>query len=85
MHSNLVLYTRQGCHLCEAFLAELQQFDAGLCETLHYIDVDDSPADVERFGDKVPILLANGVEICRYYFDADKLESCLKRQGDSLE
>ena len=85
MRSNLVLYTRQGCHLCEAFLLELQQFDASLAGLLQLIDVDDNSEDVDRFGDKVPILFANDIEICRYYFDADKFKSCLKLQGDSLE
>ena len=85
MSNNFALYIRHGCHLCDAFLAELQQFDKNLLNEIRLIDVDESAEDQQRFGDKVPILLAADVEVCHYYFDADKLKSCLKLGVDSLE
>lgn len=85
MSDQVILYTRVGCHLCDAFIDELRQYDAKLLARLTMVDVDDNEADVERYGDKVPILLQGETEICRYFFDAEKIKSCLKRQGDSLE
>ena len=78
MHSGLILYTRQGCHLCEAFLEEMHQFDVSLLDSLTLVDVDEELSHRQQFGDKVPILFANDAEVCRYYFDAEKIKSCLK-------
>ena len=78
MQTNLVLYTRQGCHLCDAFIDELQQFQKNFLNEVTLRDVDENKADCEAFGDKVPILFNGDIEICRYFFDANKIESCLK-------
>lgn len=78
MATALILYTREGCHLCDAFLDEMRQFDARLLSTVTLVDVDANELHVEQYGDKVPILLQDDAEICRYFFDAEKIKSCLK-------
>lgn len=78
MQAGFILYIRHGCHLCDAFMDEFQQFNKGLFKLVKLIDVDENPAHCQQFGDKVPILFQHDVEICRYFFDADKFESCLK-------
>jgi thioredoxin reductase (NADPH) len=78
MLPELTLYIRQGCHLCDAFLAELQVYNAELFNSVRLVDVDETAADCQAFGDKVPILFMRQTEVCRYFFDADRIESCLK-------
>jgi len=63
----------------------MQQFNASLLNQVSLIDVDDDTSHAEQYGDKVPILFADDVEICRYFFDVDKIKFCLKLSGDSLE
>ena len=63
----------------------MQQFNATLLNQVSLIDVDENTSHAQQFGDKVPILFAEDVEICRYFFDVDKIKSCLKLSGDSLE
>lgn len=78
MLTELTLYIRQGCHLCDAFLAELRAYNIELFNSVRLVDVDESITDREAFGDKVPILFIRQTEVCRYFFDADRIKSCLK-------
>jgi len=59
----LVLYGRDGCHLCDQMLEELGEFLRGRA-TVQVIDVDGSPALRERHGLRVPVLVLSGEELC---------------------
>jgi hypothetical protein len=37
------------------------------------LDVDDDPALVSRYGDRVPVLLAGDTELCCHFLDEDRL------------
>jgi len=54
----VVLYTRQGCHLCEEALAILQRHS--LSPTL--VDIDGVPELRERYNECVPVVEINGKE-----------------------
>ena len=66
---NLTVYGREGCHLCHAMIEEIREFHAGLELALEIIDVDDNEALRLRYGELVPVLMADGCEICHYFFD----------------
>ena len=51
-----ILYTRQGCHLCELALSELQQH--GVQPKI--VDIDTQPQLVERYGQCVPVVTFDG-------------------------
>lgn len=53
-----VLYTRQGCHLCD----EAWQMLEGIRQQVELVDVDSDVALVQRYGDRVPVLLIDGRE-----------------------
>jgi len=59
-HLRVVLYTRAGCHLCEAawnFLdAEQRQYRFAL----ESVDVDSEPELANRYGVEVPVVSVNG-------------------------
>ena len=56
----VVMYTRQGCHLCEeawvTLLAAQQRFDF----MLRMVDVDDDPELIASFGLEVPVITLDG-------------------------
>ena len=54
----VVLYTREGCHLCEESLALLKRH--GLNPRL--IDIDAEPALRERYNECVPVVEIDGKE-----------------------
>ena|SRR5437764_3144213 len=55
---NVVLYTRQGCHLCDDALAVLRKF--GLSPRI--IDIDSDPQLVARYDSCVPVVEIDGQE-----------------------
>lgn len=65
----LTVYGREHCHLCHDMIAALQKLQARLSFHLKVVDVD-SDADLKsRYGERVPVLVSGGQEICHYHFD----------------
>ena len=56
--SDVILYTRQGCHLCDAALAVLRRH--GLEPLL--VDIDNDPVLRERYNECVPVVEIDGKE-----------------------
>jgi len=73
LSSNLVIYLREGCHLCDAFLDEFLPLAQQSKLAYELIDVDSTPKLQAQFGHRVPLLLADGVVICEYFLDPGKL------------
>jgi len=57
---HLVMYTRQGCHLCETAWQVLEQSRRQHGFTLEAIDVDTSAELVGAYGNCVPVVTVNG-------------------------
>jgi Glutaredoxin-like domain (DUF836) len=62
-----LVYTREGCALCDEFIAAL----AGLVRGFEVRDVDDDPFALRRFGHKLPVLTCDGNFVCHGYLDRD--------------
>jgi glutaredoxin len=69
----LLLYTRRGCHLCEA----AEDLLAGLGAVVTLVDVDADPAARARFGLRVPVLVAGGRTLLEGRFEAAGLARAL--------
>lgn len=69
----LTLYGRPECHLCQDMLRDLQAFREELGFGLDVIDVDQDKRLAERYGIRVPVLEADGKEICHYFLDKQAL------------
>lgn len=78
---NLALYTREGCHLCEAMLAELRAYlnDGGA--QVQLVDIDQDPELLRQYGTEVPVLLGDGHEICRHRLDHTAVQAYLNGQS----
>ncbi len=77
----LELYTREGCHLCESLLAELRPYlDRGPV-SLDLVDIDRDPALTKQYGADVPVLVADGREICRHRLDHGAVQAYLNEQS----
>jgi len=76
--ARLVLYHREGCHLCDDMLDRLQDLRVDWKFELEVLDVDEVPGLFDLYNDKVPVLSLNGSEICRYHLDEAALLECLK-------
>jgi len=56
----VVLYTRQGCHLCEEAVLQLQASRRRWGFDLAITDVDADPQLAAEYGDCVPVVTVNG-------------------------
>jgi glutaredoxin len=68
-----LLYTRRGCHLCEA----AEDLLACMGVDVLRVDVDADAAAAARFGLRVPVLEAGGRTLLEGRFDADRLARAL--------
>jgi glutaredoxin len=57
---HFLMYTRQGCHLCEAAWRQLQTAQRRHHFTLEEVDVDSDPELATRYTDRVPVVMVNG-------------------------
>jgi hypothetical protein len=74
----LVLYVREGCHLCEEFLMELSLEIGPAVERLVIVDVDGDPDLAIRYGLRVPVLAAGDDVLCEGVLDADRLRAAIR-------
>jgi glutaredoxin len=58
----VVIYTRAGCHLCDAAKAVLTKHQARFHLQISEVDIDRDPALQARYGDCVPVVVIQGRE-----------------------
>jgi glutaredoxin len=74
---HLILLTRAYCHLCDDMRAALAPLAAAAGVTIEEIDVDGDSTLEARWGEAVPVLLADERELCRYRLDRAALAAHL--------
>lgn len=77
----LTLYSRTYCHLCEDMLAALEPLRSEFSFDIELVDVDADAALVAKYDELVPVLVAEGNELCHYFLDASKVREYLGRLG----
>jgi len=83
MKTELLLYTRKDCCLCEEMKSTVRRVADRVPFALEEIDVDTSPALQEEYGNEVPVLFINGRKAFKYRLTAMELEKILKRAAVS--
>src|SRR4051794_6996774 len=79
---SVVLYTRQGCHLCEDAHALLERARARFAFTLEIIDVDTDEDLARRYGLEVPVVAVDGKVRFRGHVNAVLLARLLRGGPD---
>ncbi len=76
-----VLYYRDGCHLCEDMINQLQPLLAEYKNTkLELRNVDDNPEWFTKFNTHVPVLLFNQQILSEYFLDSLSVRQHLNGQ-----
>lgn len=57
---NIVMYTRQGCHLCEQAWQQLQQARKRHGFALRQMDIDNDPELAREYAECVPVVTIDG-------------------------
>jgi hypothetical protein len=77
--SRWVLLVRPDCGLCETFEQELSRLArTEAVPPIELVDVDSDPELARRYGLDIPVLLWDGVVVCRHQLDQDELRRLLR-------
>ena len=71
--------TRRGCHLCEDAESVVDQLSRELGFSWDAVDVDQSSQLQDIYGDRVPVILLDGVEHGYWRVEEDRLRRALDR------
>jgi glutaredoxin len=75
----VTLYSRPGCHLCELVERVLHHVATKKPFELVVRNIDDDPADLEKYKNDIPVVNVNGEEVARHRLTAAELEAALDR------
>ena len=81
MTTELFLYSRVQCELCEQMQKDLQGFLTGKALIVHVIDIGDDVELMHRYGARIPVLVSGNRELCELKLDVPVLESFLYKNG----
>lgn len=73
----LTLYTRVGCHLCEAAETVVRALAPGRAD-LRIVDIDADPLLRDRYTVRVPVVTIDDVEVAEYEVDSAALAALLR-------
>ena len=75
--TEVVLYGKPGCHLCEEARTEIASVRARKPFDLREVDVSLDPALHARYGERIPVVTVAGAEAFEYFVNAAELERLL--------
>jgi glutaredoxin len=73
------LFTRTGCHLCDEARIVVTRVVDELGEQLIEHDIDADPEKARRFGEQVPVVFVDGVQIDFWRVSESRLRAALER------
>lgn len=75
----LIVYGREGCHLCEEMIASLRVLQKKIWFELEVINIDENEHLTRLYNDRVPVLFAvnENKELCHYFLDSDVINAYL--------
>ena len=77
----LTLLTRDGCHLCQTAAEALTRIGAEAGLVPDVVDVDADPELQAEYGDRVPVVLLDGLEHSYFTVDVERLRRDLHLVG----
>ena len=79
--TEVVLFGKPGCHLCDDARAEVEAVRARRGFTLREVDVSLDPVLHARYGERIPVVVVGGREAFEYHVDPQELERLLDTVG----
>ena len=73
----LILYFREGCHLCEDMEQQLHELLDKDAYRLRRVDIDEVPALRTRYNSLVPVLSLDGRQLCEHFLDLKTVTEAL--------
>jgi Glutaredoxin-like domain (DUF836) len=77
--STWTVYSRPDCSLCEEFLLDLATaLGPEAASGVTVVDIDTDPELARKYGQRIPVLLADGEFVCAIRVDIDRVRGYLR-------
>ena len=76
----ITIFTRQGCHLCEAAEETVREVAEGRAH-VELVDIDADPDLTDRYTVRVPVVAIDGVEVAEFEVSPDQLRAEIDRRA----
>ena len=73
----ITLYTKPGCHLCELVEQAIEWVASRRACAVQKRNIEDDPADFQKYQFDIPVVLVNGREIARHRLTVAELNAAL--------
>jgi len=80
---DVTLYSRPGCHLCEAAKAAIHPLLAEFGATLHEINIDGDAVLTELYGWDIPVLFVGARKAAKHRINVRQLRRQLKEAAEN--
>jgi glutaredoxin len=80
---DVTLYSRPGCHLCEAAKAAIDPLLAEFGVTLHEISIEGDAVLTERYGWDIPVLFIGARKAAKHRINVKQLRRQLKEAKEN--
>ena len=80
----VTLFGHSYCHLCAQMQRALEALAQRLGFELELVDIEGRPELEARFGDRVPVVVLAGEEVCHHVLDEDELHASLARERNAV-
>lgn len=77
--ARVVVYTREGCHLCAAAEARVAEICAETGDSWVRVDIDEDAGLRDRFTEQVPVTFVDGAQHDFWRVDPTRLRAALSR------
>jgi len=75
--TQVILYTRPGCHLCEEMKGEMTEANCDELYELKEINIESEPELLARYRYDIPVLLIDGVEVFQHRIRSEEFKAKL--------
>jgi c-di-GMP-related signal transduction protein len=80
--TDVVVYSRPGCHLCEEALTRIVAFhEQGYRFNLHEIDIESNDLLLRRYLERIPVVEVDGLEVSELVLDSAAVRARLDTVG----
>jgi hypothetical protein len=77
MNPCFIVYSREGCHLCEDLIEHLEVLAGEHRFRYEIRDIDSNPQWRTEYHTRVPVIEYRGRPVCEYFLDQTTLLACL--------
>jgi glutaredoxin len=82
--NKLTLYTKPDCCLCDDAREAIHRMRPELAFQLEEVDITNDPALLHRYGERIPVVLLNGVPEFEYRVDERELRRKIAQIPESV-